>query len=107
MKDINLLPLKTVGDASVLVADVGKAQDASQIQLCKVRVNGQPSVYLPVLKQGGDANTIAVVNGVKRVVSKLLDVPRQLVTQVVFDQSIFVRTAIENLVHEAGIGLVL
>src|ERR1700735_4778923 len=33
MKDINLLPLKTVGEASVLVSDVGKAQDASQIQV--------------------------------------------------------------------------
>jgi multidrug efflux pump subunit AcrB len=64
-------------------------------------------VYLPVLKQGGDANTIAVVNGVKRVVSKLLDVPKQLVTQVVFDQSVFVRNAIENLIHEGAIGLVL
>ena len=107
MKEINLLPLKTRSEASVLVADVGKAQDASQIQLCKVRVNGQASVYLPVLKQGGDANTIAVVNGVKRVISKLLDVPKQLVTQVVFDQSIFVKTAIENLIHEGAIGLVL
>ena len=80
MKDIDLVPLKTVGEASVLVADVGKAQDASQIQYNKVRINGQPSVYLPVLKQGGDANTIAVVNGVKSVVSKLLDVPKRLVT---------------------------
>jgi hydrophobic/amphiphilic exporter-1 (mainly G- bacteria), HAE1 family len=107
MQDLNLLPLKTVGNASVLVADVGKAQDASQIQVNKVRINGQPSVYLPVLKQGGDANTIAVVNGIKHVVSRLLDVPKQLVTQVVFDQSVFVRTAIENLVHEGVIGLVL
>ena len=107
MKDINLVPLKTEGDASVLVADVGKAQDASQIQYCKVRINSQPSVYLPVLKQGGEANTIAVVNGVKDVVSKLLDVPRQLVTQVVFDQSVFVKSAIENLVHEGAIGLFL
>src|SRR6202453_4252168 len=107
MKDINLLPLKTVGNASVLVADVGKAEDASQIQVNQVRVNGQASVYLPVLKQGGDANTIAVVNGVKEVVSKLLDVPRQLVTQVVFDQSVFVKSAIENLIHEGAIGLVL
>src|SRR5579863_4543203 len=107
MKDINLVPLKTVGAASVLVGDVGKAQDASQIQVNKVRVNGQSSVYLPVLKQGGDANTIAVVNGVKRVVSHLLDAPKQLVTQVVFDQSVFVKSAIENLVHEGTIGLVL
>ncbi len=107
MKDVDLVPLKTVGNASVLVADVGKARDASQIQLCKVRVNSQASVYLPVLKQGGDANTISVVNGVKAVVAKLLDVPKQLVTQVVFDQSVFVRAAIENLVHEGAIGLVL
>jgi HAE1 family hydrophobic/amphiphilic exporter-1 len=107
MKDINLVPLKTVGQSSVLIADVGRAQDASQIQVNKVRVNGQASVYLPVLKQGGDANTIAVVNGVRQVVSKLLNVPRQLVTQVVFDQSVFVKSAIENLIHEGTIGLVL
>jgi multidrug efflux pump subunit AcrB len=107
MKDIDMVPLKTVGQASVLVADVGKAQDASQIQYNKVRINGQASVYVPVLKQGGEANTIEVVNGVKRVVSKLLDVPRRLVTEVVFDQSVFVRTAIETLLHEGAIGLVL
>jgi len=109
MKEINLLPLKTRGQASVLVADIGKAQDASQIQVCKVRVNGQPSVYLPVMKQGGDANTIEVVNGIKRVISPahLLDVPKQLVPEVVFDQSVFVKSAIENLVDEGAIGLVL
>jgi HAE1 family hydrophobic/amphiphilic exporter-1 len=107
MKDLNLVPLKTVGESSVLVADVGKAMDASQIQYNKVRVNGQASVYLPVLKGGGNSNTIAVVNGVKKVVSKLLDVPKQLVTEVVFDQSVFVKSAIENLIHEGLIGLVL
>jgi multidrug efflux pump subunit AcrB len=107
MKDINMLPLKTVGEASVLVSDVGKAVDASQIQVNKVRVNGQASVYLPVLKQGGNANTIAVVDGVKDVVTKLLDVPKQLVTQVVFDQSVFVKNAIHNLMDEGAIGMVL
>ena len=107
MKDINLLPLKTVGEASVLVADVGKAEDAAQIQYNKVRINGQPSVYLPVIKQGGDANTIAVVNGIKDCIGRLLDVPKELVTEVVFDQSKFVRAAIENLIHEGAIGLVL
>ncbi|HVM60622.1 MAG TPA: efflux RND transporter permease subunit [Verrucomicrobiae bacterium] len=123
MRDLNLVPLKTVGEAtgnamaadrttrgipsSVLVADVGQAKDASQIQYNIVRVNGQRSVYLPVVKMGGNANTIAVVDGVKQVISRLLDVPRRLVTQVVFDQSVFVRTAIETLVHEGAIGLVL
>src|SRR5690242_17451342 len=61
--DINRVPLKTSADSSVMVADVGEAKDASQIQYNIVRVDGQPSVYLPIMKQGGDANTIAVVDG--------------------------------------------
>jgi hydrophobic/amphiphilic exporter-1 (mainly G- bacteria), HAE1 family len=105
--DITRVPLKTVGAASVLVGDVGKAEDASQIQYNIVRVDGQPSVYLPVLKQGGDANTIAVVSGIKGAVAHLLDVPKQLVTKVVFDQSVFVKSAIENLIDEGAMGLIL
>jgi multidrug efflux pump subunit AcrB len=107
IEDINRLPLKTVAGNSVLVADVGFAADASQIQNSIVRVDKQRSVFLPVLKQGGDANTISVVNGIKHAVSHLLDVPRQLVTRVVFDQSVFVKSAIENLLHEGAIGLLL
>jgi HAE1 family hydrophobic/amphiphilic exporter-1 len=107
MKDIDQVPLKTIGNASVLVGDVGHAVDGSEIQYNVVRVDGQPSVYLPVLKQGGDANTIAVVDGIKQVVAHLFDMPKQLVTKVVFDQSVFVRNAIENLIHEGLIGLML
>jgi multidrug efflux pump subunit AcrB len=107
MQDLDRVPLKTVGSASVLVADVGHAADAAQIQYNKVRINGQPSVYVPVLKQGGDANTIKVVNGVRRVMADLVEVPAQLVTKVVFDQSEFVRTAIDTLIHEGAIGLIL
>ncbi len=106
-RDINQLPLKTVDNASVMVADVGRAVDAAQIQTSIVRVDGQESVYLPILKQGGDANTIAVVDGIKDALAKLSDVPKGLVAKVVFDQSSFVRTAIENLLHEGGIGLIL
>ena len=105
--DINEMPLKTVGQSSVLVQDVGRAVDAQQIQTNIVRVDGQRSVYLPILKQGGDTNTIAVVDGVKEAIAKLVDVPKQLIAKVVFDQSVFVRMAIENLLHEGAIGLVL
>src|SRR5713226_6520214 len=41
IEDINRLPLKTVNGASVLVADVGEAKDAAQIQTSMVRVDGQ------------------------------------------------------------------
>src|SRR4051812_16967147 len=93
--DINRLPIKTVGTSPVRITDIGRASDAQQIQTNVVRVDGQRSVYLPVLKQGGDTNTIAVVDGVKESVTKLFDVPRQLISSVVFDQSQFVKTAIE------------
>ena len=106
---IDQIPLRTVGQASITVADIGKAQDAQQIQTNIVRVDGQRSVYIPVLKQGGDTNTIAIVDGIRNAtaIGKLLDVPKELVTNVVFDQSQFVKTAIETLLHEGGIGLLL
>ncbi|HEV2390854.1 MAG TPA: efflux RND transporter permease subunit [Verrucomicrobiae bacterium] len=107
MKDIDMVPLKTVGESSVLVADVGKAQDAAQIQYNKVRIDGQPSVYIPVLKAGGDANTIKIVDGVRNLMPKLLELPSNLIRRVAFDQSVFVRTAIDTLLHEGAIGLVL
>jgi multidrug efflux pump subunit AcrB len=105
--EINQLPIKMVGQSPVRIADIGAAQDGHQIQTNIVRVDGQPSVYLPVLKQGGDTNTIAVVDGIKQAVQHLFDVPKELVTRVVFDQSVFVKTAIETLLHEGGLGLLL
>jgi multidrug efflux pump subunit AcrB len=107
--DINAMPLKSVGQtqSSVLVGDVGKAVDAQAIQTNIVRVDGQRSVYLPILKQGGDTNTIAVVDGIKYALRHLVDIPKQLLPKVVFDQSLFVKTAISNVLREGGIGLVL
>jgi multidrug efflux pump subunit AcrB len=107
VREIDQLPIRTVGQSAVRVEDVGYAKDAEQIQTNLVRVDGQPSVYLPVLKQGGDTNTIAVVNGVRTALQHLFDVPKELVTKVVFDQSAFVKTAIETLWHEGAIGLFL
>jgi HAE1 family hydrophobic/amphiphilic exporter-1 len=104
---INTMPLKTVGQSSVFVADVGKAVDGHAIQTNIVRVDGQPSVYLPILKQGGDTNTIAVVDGIKEGLKHLVDIPKQLEAHLAFDQSSFVRKAIANLMREGGIGLVL
>ncbi len=105
--EINRIPLKTVGLGSVLVADVGHAADAGAIQTNIVRIDGQHSVYIPVLKQGGDSNTIEIVDGVKAAVKHLVDIPSVLKTAVVFDQSIFVKIAIHNLIKEGSIGLLL
>ncbi len=84
-----------------------RPKDAAQIQYNVVRVDGQRSAYIAVMKQGGDSNTIAVVDGIKDRVAHLVDVPKELVTNVLFDQSLFVKSAIENLLHEGAMGLIL
>jgi hydrophobic/amphiphilic exporter-1 (mainly G- bacteria), HAE1 family len=107
LSTISNIPLRTVGQATIKVGDVAKAVDGGQIQTNIVRVDGQPSVFVQVLKQGGDTNTIEIVNGVREKLKHLVDVPKQLVTDVVFDQSKYVKSAIETLIHEGGIGLFL
>jgi multidrug efflux pump subunit AcrB len=107
VNQINDVPLKTVGNASVMVADIGQAKDGGQLQTNIVRVDGQHSVYIPVLKQGGNSNTITIVNGVKKAVENLLDIPSVLKTDVVFDQSVVVKIAVKNVINEGTIGLCL
>ena len=107
IEEIDQLPVKMEGLTPVRVLDIGKTVDAQQIQTNIVRVDGQRSVYLPILKQGGDSNTIAVVDGMREALKKLVDVPKALSSRVVFDQSKFVKTAIETLLDEGGIGLFL
>lgn len=100
-------PIKIDGQSPVSISDVGQAKDAYSLQYNVVRVDGQRSVYLPILKQGGDSNTIAVVDGVREKLKHLTDIPQSLGRTVVFDQSAFVKTAITTLLHEGGIGLFL
>ncbi len=106
-KDMNDVPLKAIGNSVLRFADIGHAEDSSAIQYNLVRVDGQKSVYLPILKQGGNSNTIAIVNGVRDRVKHLLDVPKNMVATVVFDQSQYVKTAMVNVIREIVIGLLL
>jgi multidrug efflux pump subunit AcrB len=101
------VPLKVVGNNVLRFSDVGHAEDSSAIQYNVVRVDGQKSVYLPILRQGGDSNTIQIVNGVRDRIKHLLDTPKSLIASVVFDQSQYVKTAVANVLREGGIGLVL
>src|ERR1700685_2847885 len=107
VEEINRIPLKTVGNASVMVADVGEARDSGTIQTNIVRIDAQQSVYIPILKQGGDSNTITIVNGIKAAIKDLVDIPKSLKTALVFDQSLFVKSAIKNVLKEGGIGVLL
>ena len=107
VETLNEIPLKTEGQKSVFISDVGKAVDGSYLQYNIVRVNGQKSVYVPILKQGGDTNTIAVVDGIKKAILKLRDIPSQLKSHVQFDQSLFVKGAISTVLREGTVGIVL
>jgi HAE1 family hydrophobic/amphiphilic exporter-1 len=107
VEELNQIPIKTKDQSWVSIGDIGEAKDANQIQYNIVRVDGQRSVYLPIMKQGGDTNTIQVVNGIRAMIGKLFDIPKQLEAAVVFDQSVFVKRAIQTLMGEGLIGLAL
>jgi multidrug efflux pump subunit AcrB len=107
VQDLDKMPIKTVGSSSVTVGDIGEAKDASQLQYNIVRIDGQKSAYIPIMKQGGDTNTVQVVNDVSELTKHLFDLPKQLTTSIVFDQSVFVKEALKTVLHEGVIGLVL
>jgi hydrophobic/amphiphilic exporter-1 (mainly G- bacteria), HAE1 family len=107
MDQLGKVPLKVNGHSWVTVNDVGKAEDAHGIQTNIVRIDGQKSAYIPIMKQGGDTNTIAVVDGVRALIKHLYDIPKQMVTSIVFDQSVYVKEAIHTVLHEGFLGLIL
>lgn len=105
--DIDQVPVKVgPGQAPVFLGDVGHAEDAAQIQQNIVRINGQRSVYIAVMKQG-NANTIAVVDGVGKVIKKIAGLPNGMNVNAIFGQDTYVRAAVESLEHEAASGAVL
>jgi hydrophobe/amphiphile efflux-1 (HAE1) family protein len=94
------------GQGLVRVSDVAQVEDLSADQTEIVRVNGKRGVYLRVLKQPG-ANTIAVVDAVRAAITKLRGVPANVKIEIGFDQSLYIRSAVSALQHEAVQGGVL
>jgi len=104
---LNDVPIKIGADqAPVRLGDVGNAEDATAIQYNVVLIDGQPSVYIPVLKQGG-ANTIDVVNGIHELLPKIIGMPAGLHLKAIFDQSDYILDAVHSLEHEAVTGSLL
>src|SRR6059036_1329274 len=94
--------VRTVGPNGVPihVKDLGYVADSHETQTSIVRIDDTRGVFLSVNKQPG-ANTIAVVDQVKKLLPKLLGVPPGVKVGITFDQSIYIRRAIESLWHEA------
>ena len=104
---MNDIPIKTVNGAPVYMRDVGQVRDGYQVQTNMVRIDGGLSSLLTVLRHGG-ASTLAVVQGVKNLLPKIqATLPPSLKITQLFDQSLFVRAAVEGVVREASIAALL
>jgi multidrug efflux pump subunit AcrB len=107
VSDFNEIPIKIVGDKQIYLKDVGEAKDASRVQASLVRINGRPQVYVPVYRQPG-SSSLAVVDSVKNELPLMkARSPDGVELDVVMDQSVYVRHAIEGLVHEGLLGALL
>jgi multidrug efflux pump subunit AcrB len=105
--DLNRIPIKTIGDATIYMKDVAWVRDGFPPQTNIVRVDGQRSVLLTIQK-GGDASTLSVISGIKSLLPRIAaTVPPQLKMDPLADQSIFVLGAINGVVREALIAACL
>ncbi|HEV8676975.1 MAG TPA: efflux RND transporter permease subunit [Methylomirabilota bacterium] len=98
--------VRRFGEVPVHVRDLGYVTDSFETQTSVVRVDGERSVYLRVNKQPG-ANTVDVVDAVKKTLPQLIGIPAGVKVGLTFDQSTYIRQSIESLWHEAGQGAVL
>lgn len=105
--EFNSIPLKVVGRAPVYLGDVARISDSYAVQNNVVRVNGKRAAYLAILKHA-DASTLAVVEATRDILPLIKETaPEGLDLKIDFDQSIFVRAAIEGVVREAILGALL
>ncbi|HUC28996.1 MAG TPA: efflux RND transporter permease subunit, partial [Candidatus Acidoferrum sp.] len=105
--DLNRIPIKTIGDATIYMKDVAWVRDGFPPQTNIVRVNGQRSV-LVTIEKAGDASTLNVISGIKSILPRIAaTVPPQLKMSPLADQSLFVKGAISGVVREALIAACL
>ena len=103
----NALPIGVFNGAPVTIGDVGKVSDSFATQGNVVHVNGKRAVYLAILKHA-DASTLAVVDAAREALPEIqAAAPAGLDLKLDFDQSVFVRAAVENVIHEAIISSIL
>jgi RND family efflux transporter MFP subunit len=107
LDQFNKIPIKVVGSAPVYVGDVARVSDSFAEQTNVVRVNGRRATYLAILKHA-DASTLAVVDATREALPSIREVaPQGLELKIDFDQSVFVRGAIEGVVREAVLASIL
>ena len=105
--ELNDLPIRIKPDDNVYLRDIGRAEDSSTIQTSRVRIDGQREVYVPIYRQQG-ASSLAVVDKLVAHLGYMEErLPPGTELDFVMDQSVYVREAIQSLIHEGAIGAVL
>ena len=103
VKDIASLPIKSANGATVTIGDVASVRDGFAPQTSLVRANGRRGVLMTLLKSGG-ASTLDIVKRVRGAMPGVLaTLPPEYKMDLLFDQSLYVRAAVEGVVKEAGI----
>ncbi len=101
--EIGDMPIKTVGDTTVYVRDVADVHDGYSPQTNMVHVEGHRSVLMSILKHG-NSSTLEVVSRIRTMLPSIAaKLPKELKTTLLFDQSLFVRAAVEGVAKEAAI----
>jgi len=102
LDELNMYPIKQVGDATIYFKDIGHVHDGYATQTNIVNQDGRRSTLLNVLRSGG-ASTLAVVDNIKRALPALMEtLPKELSIEILTDQSVFVKAAIKQVVSEAA-----
>jgi multidrug efflux pump subunit AcrB len=105
--ELNDIPIKYTNGATVFIKDIGQVRDGSAVQQNIVREDGQRAVLLSVIKNG-NASTLDVVNGVRKVLQTArAAAPPGLNISELFDQSVFVKSAVASVVREGAIAAAL
>ncbi|GAC1537072.1 MAG: efflux RND transporter permease subunit [Polyangiales bacterium] len=100
-KDLGDLPIKTAKGTTVFVRDVASVRDGYSPQTNMVHVGGSRSVLMSILKNG-NVSTLDIVKEVRKRLGGILDkLPKELKVSLLFDQSLFVRAAVDGVVKEA------
>jgi multidrug efflux pump subunit AcrB len=94
------LPIKVVNGGMVYIRDVATVRDGNPPQTNIVHVDGTRSVLLSILKNGA-VSTLAIIQGIKDKLAEIKPgLPDELKISLLGDQSVFVRNAVSNVVHE-------
>jgi CzcA family heavy metal efflux pump len=104
---LNNLPVKVVNGATIYMRDVAYVRDGSSPQQNVVHVEGHRSALMTVLKNGA-TSTLAIVAGVKENLPRIAaTLPDSLKILPIGDQSLFVKAAVEGVIHEGAIAAAL